>query len=100
MAPPIQYRLIEKVDYKSWPKKLDRSGNRWLKRVQLLDKLWYNIVPIGLDPSRDRLRDFMTLQKEFLIVLNWFFLFTATKVRKSGTFYVSTSRQSTRSITT
>lgn len=25
----VTIRLIEKVDWESWPRKLDKSGNRW-----------------------------------------------------------------------
>ena len=54
------HRLIQKVALKSWSRKLNKSDDRWLMRDQPWDKLWYEIVPIKLDPSCDKSYDIMT----------------------------------------
>ncbi len=60
---PIQYRLIEKVDYIgwfkrwfimfNWPRRLGRLGDQWLIRSQPKDGWKYEIVLIRLDLSHD-----------------------------------------------
>ena len=69
---PIQwegwlYKLVQKVDLKGWPRRLGRSGDRWLIRGPLCKKLSYEIVPIRLDPLRDQLYDLIILQLPFFL---------------------------------
>ncbi len=42
-----------------------KSGDRWLSQPR--DELWYEIVPIRLDLSRDWSCDFIILQLPFLL---------------------------------
>ncbi len=59
VALPIQWegwlhRLIQKVDLKGWFESLGKSGDWWLSQPRnMRDELWYEIVPINLDQSRD-----------------------------------------------
>ena len=70
MAPLIQWegwlhKLIKKiysnVDLEGWAKKLGRSGDGWLMKGPLRDKLWYKIVLIRLDQSCNKSYDLRTL---------------------------------------
>lgn len=59
-------RLTQKIDYKSWLRKLDKLSGKWLRRGQSWNKLWYKIVLIGLDLSYDYSYDFMILYDGFI----------------------------------
>ena len=48
-----------KADLESWLRRLGKSVDGWLMRSQFQDELWYEIIPIRLDPSRDRSYDFI-----------------------------------------
>ena len=59
----------QKVDSKVWLRKLGRLGrsnNKWLMKGQSRDKLWYEIISIGLDLVYEQSYDLIILYFYFV----------------------------------